>query len=402
MTNIVGTGGNAPNNSSDPAKNVTQLLEEALFNPVNSAGIEPMLALHLSMLEVRLRAVVPSLIDDPNALSLAKKIAQGLKDFPPSSSQKVRYSTHELWNRAYQLERMIALIQPKEVLFPELARRTRQAIDEGIPGASKLKESFDRGQAELLEEDKGDGGKAGVTFKLKTDTASVQRARMLLLDALEALHWASQRKFSALPLQIGAIRLATIFVFAAAFLFVAPYLALYLLSLSGKTLDAGAWEWLPLFTALSAGLFGAFFSRLSGLQSNANTLSLDALAEARRPLYLLFRGIVGMSGALFVFFFLQSGLIKGNLFPSFNDLGFSVVDWPRSGQPNPGNKDGAQPPASTATVTGLHWRIVLPSESLALLIVWSFLAGFSERLVPNILSSTDKTLTDATQRGLTK
>jgi hypothetical protein len=225
---------------------------------------------------------------------------------------------------------------------------------------------------------------------------------MLLLDALEELHWASQRKFSARPLQIGAIRLTTIFVFGAALLFVAPYLALYLLFLFGKTFDARAWEWLPLFTALSAGLFGAFFSRLSALQSNANTLSLDALAEAQRPLYLLFRGIVGMSGALFVFFFLQSGLIEGNLFPKFKELGFSVVNWPQSVQPNPENKGGAQPQPTTPTVVGLPWRIVLPSESLALLIVWSFLAGFSERLVPNILSSTDKTLTDATQRSLSK
>ncbi len=399
MTDITATG-----RASDRPENITELLQRPLFNTASCSGIDPMLALHLSMIEVRLRAAVPNLVNDANSLSLAKMIATGLKDFSPSASEKIRYSTHELWNKAYQLERLIALIQPQEALFTELARRTRQAIDEGLPSASKLKESFDRGKAELLEKENGDGGNASVTFKLKSDSCSVQRARMLLLDALEELHWASQLKFSARPLQIGAIRLATMFVFGSAFLFVAPYLALYIFSLFGKPFDPRAWEWLPLFTALSAGLFGAFFSRLSALQSNANTLSLDALAEAKRPLYLLFRGIVGMSGALFVFFFLQSGLIEGNLFPKFKELGFTVVEWPSEVQPSPGNKNGAQPPSTTptASVTGLPWRIVLPSESLALLIVWSFLAGFSERLVPNILSSTDKTLTDATQRGLSK
>ncbi|MBM3578825.1 MAG: hypothetical protein FJX40_14520 [Alphaproteobacteria bacterium] len=315
-----------------------------------------MLALHLSMIEVRLRAAVPSLMNGTDSSRLAKMIAEGLKDFSPSASEKIRYSTHELWNKAYQLERMIALIQPQEALFSELARRTRQAIDEGLPSASKLKESFDRGKAELLEKENGDGGNAGVTFKLKSDAGSVQRARMLLLDALEELHWASQRKFSARPLQIGAIRLATIFVFGAALLFVAPYLALYLLSLFGKKFDAEAWEWLPLFTALSAGLFGAFFWRLSSLQSDANNLSLDALAEAKRPLYLLFRGIVGMSGALFVFFFLQSGLIAGNLFPKFEELGFREVKWHQSVQPNPEDKNAS-------TVEGLAWKYVLPNES---------------------------------------
>jgi hypothetical protein len=37
----------------------------------------------------------------------------------------------------------------------------------------------------------------------------------------------------------------------------------------------------------------------------------------------------------------------------------------------------------------------LPSKSLALLTFWCFLAGFSERLVPGILSGTEKQLGDA-------
>jgi hypothetical protein len=47
----------------------------------------------------------------------------------------------------------------------------------------------------------------------------------------------------------------------------------------------------------------------------------------------------------------------------------------------------------------IPWQIILPSQHLSLLIVWCFLAGFSERLVPNILASTEKTLSDAAQKG---
>jgi hypothetical protein len=37
-------------------------------------------------------------------------------------------------------------------------------------------------------------------------------------------------------------------------------------------------------------------------------------------------------------------------------------------------------------------QIMLPSMSLALLIVWSFIAGFSESLVPTILAGAERQL----------
>jgi hypothetical protein len=43
-------------------------------------------------------------------------------------------------------------------------------------------------------------------------------------------------------------------------------------------------------------------------------------------------------------------------------------------------------------------RQVLPSQQLALLATWCFLAGFSERLVPSILSSTEQRF-DTASRG---
>lgn len=350
--------------------------------------VEPMLALRLSMLEIRFKAVAPLVFEatDPKEsdIALARQVTAGLKEFATLGSSKVRYSNNDLWNKAYHLERLVALLQPSDVALVELKKRSEIATDQRLESAARLK----KGVEELDDEIKNDATKV-----------SAQKIRLLLLDALEDEHWAAQKKFSSQPMQTKAIRLATFFVFAAATVFVAPYIWIYCSEFFGYAFDGNNWRWFALFTALSAGLFGAFFSRLAALQSTAGTLTLDALAEAQQPMYMVFRGIVGMSGALFVFFFLQSGMIKGNLFPQFNDLGMTKVYWTGPSTAGPQNGHGA---ANASDASGLAWDIILPTESLALLIVWSFLAGFSERLVPNILSSTDRTLTEASQRRLSE
>jgi hypothetical protein len=126
---------------------------------------------------------------------------------------------------------------------------------------------------------------------------------------------------------------------------------------------------------LTAGLFGALFSRLLYLQSNWNVLSIGGLKDARDIWSIFLRGCVGMTGAVIVSFFLQSGIIAGGLFPDFSQIGMEEKLYPLV------DKD------PNGTLNSLH--IIYPSKSLALLVVWSFLAGFSERLVPSILQETE-------------
>src|SRR5262249_48208195 len=97
---------------------------------------------------------------------------------------------------------------------------------------------------------------------------------------------------------------------------------------------------------------------------------------------IFLRGVVGMCGAVVVFFFLRSGIVSGSLFPNFDEL--SV-------------KEGKVLLLADKTLGDESVRQILPSPALALLAIWCFLAGFSERLVPSILSSTEKTLGDAAQ-----
>ena len=114
------------------------------------------------------------------------------------------------------------------------------------------------------------------------------------------------------------------------------------------------WVHFGLYTALTFGLLGALFSRLINLQRS--NLKLEELHNAQGPGYIALRACIGVCGAVIVYFFLQSEFVKSNVFPKFTNGVVSLSD----------------------------------HKSLALLIIWSFIAGFSESLVPSVLSSTER------------
>jgi hypothetical protein len=157
------------------------------------------------------------------------------------------------------------------------------------------------------------------------------------------------------------------------------------ISYTGQPPELIKWAWLPLYIALVSGLFGAFFSRMQDLQSNWNRLSFGQVRDAMDWRAILFRGAIGMSGALIVYFFLRSGLIQGNLFPKFEDFGIDHSFFPET--------------AAAGTKDLFRVELAHPSHALALLIIWSFIAGFSERFVPGILTATETSIgTAATTR----
>jgi hypothetical protein len=112
------------------------------------------------------------------------------------------------------------------------------------------------------------------------------------------------------------------------------------------------------------------------LQSKWDALTVGGLKDAREFTSILLRGCVGMIGAVIVFFFLKSGVMGGSLFPTFPDIGIERFPSPE------------KPPANLIAKLNLYY----PTKDLALLVVWSFLAGFSERLVPSILRDTETTI----------
>ena len=111
---------------------------------------------------------------------------------------------------------------------------------------------------------------------------------------------------------------------------------------------------LLVFAALAA-TWGATFSMLGSLKSRLAASDLDDLKLMRPWVMLLSRALIGTGAGCVLYFFLRSGLLGGGAFPDLTTL-------------------------DAAPVT---------RKGLALLIIWCFLAGFSEKLVPSILEKTE-------------
>jgi hypothetical protein len=114
-----------------------------------------------------------------------------------------------------------------------------------------------------------------------------------------------------------------------------------------------------ILTAMASGWLGTAFSMLIGLRNKLTVSSLQDLKVIHRIDYIFSRTIIGLTSGLLLFYFFESQLLTGTLFPQFQDI-----------------------------------APVFDSKSYALLVVWCFLSGFSEKLVPDLLSNTEKNITN--------
>jgi hypothetical protein len=237
------------------------------------------------------------------------------------------------WTHAYEIEQLLVELFDDATVRTELDVRALEAKGVLRPDQTALYEQQMKSAREL------DG------------QTTVERQRVLLARLVNDLQWrytvneARRRYTKAITSRAGLLfvtALAAFSVLVAYTVLARPVFTPDDLRLFGFAALAGAW--------------GATFSILTSLRDRLAGSDLDSLKLMRPWVMLSSRALIGAGAACIFFFFILSGLLRGsaiaNIFPDFTAGG----------------------PAAT-----------LPVDQLALLVVWCFLSGFSERLVPGLL-----------------
>lgn len=294
------------------------------------------------------------------------------------------------WERAYDIERLLVYVRPRSQLAIETDRRVDEVKRVGLPTADKYRAQLDAVNLRVTTATAAQNLGANALAATDADRARLQAAadqakkhaddenlnadrdrRAILSAVLDDLQWQYQKNnLVRSALWDSASNLLT-FGYVTSFFVAFPFICFVLERWSHIHVFSDLLDKFPnygLYTAMSFGLLGAFFSRLTSLKFTTVGLTLEDAQNRYSYSSLLIRGAVGMAGAVLFYFLMRSGVIAG-LSPNFENFAF-------------------EPLPDTWTVLK-QADVLLPSKDWSLLVLYSFVAGFSEQLVPDTLSKVE-------------
>lgn len=236
------------------------------------------------------------------------------------------------WEVLYEAERRLMAISPDNEIVADFVVRLAEAQGLKVLATESLENAF-------------------------TKTSSADEKRAVYLKLLREIHFRYSRKrldrrvaretaSSLTCLGYWLAGVAVIFIF---------------LALVKDT--AYVVERFHIVVALWFGAIGAYFSRMVAFQSQSSSLGYDDIIVGFSTQSIIVRLIVGMLGSLIVYLMISGQILGGELFP---DLGFKLLL----------RLEKVSNAQDSAT-------FIFPTKDFAKLLIWSTLAGFSERLVPD-------------------
>ena len=373
---------------------------DALFDLFRKdpGGNRRMLAQFRSNLSIRLSTVEEDVKTTPSGRAQVARATELLER--PVTGRPGGFD----WNDAYEVEKLLVHLCPAETLARQVSRQLEQlkriAPDFG---------TFYEGELKALEERHAEAvaGRAGA------DPARYHAELRVLLERLfDDIHWRSTQRV----LNRNSVGRFTRLVMIAS---VVCSLVFGLLLYVTFAWDRASIAYTGLPLALTAGLVGASFSIMTGKLPPSAPMSLEEMWRRTGVPFLLLRLGIGGVAAMILYFFFEAGMLAGDLVPNLRELGYAStgatdeavaalnlaferasaagVDKVRALFDDPEAREflltntfaqlqDDSREASRVLLGGAAGALV-PNAELCKLLVWSFAAGFSEKLVASILGT---------------
>ncbi|MFT4588910.1 MAG: hypothetical protein ACI9VS_001968 [Candidatus Binatia bacterium] len=258
----------------------------------------------------------------------------------------------QIWVKLYEIEQHLIHYFDVVVLDTELSRRIFEADALLRP---EISQHYRTAMATL--QDSSD----------MNPEEAVARKRALYFRLLNDINWVyTSREESREYIRLIRTRIASMFI-----LCLMAFVAMLAIETSENLKATASVELQLILLAGAAGLWGASFSALTGLKGQLQKASMADLMALPHAANLLMRPVIGLGAAIVLLFMMEAGVLTGNSFPDFQHIL---------------HPEGA-PATPSAEATGNS-----DQKNFALLVVWCFMAGFSEKLVPNLLEKQESKL----------